>query len=85
MQRVAVLARPLLEVGIIDPAVLEETVLDVLVDRHDGFDVFQVIQSPAVRHLVEGTQGDEVVDWFHAISLSCQGGTDTRAHTNPKR
>ena len=57
MQRVAILARSMLEVGIIDPAMLEEAVLDVLVDRHDGFDVLEVIQARAVRHLVQARRG----------------------------
>ena len=66
------LRESVLEVGIIDAAVLEEAVLDVLVDRHDGFDVLQVVQALAVGHLVQSAQGDEVVDWFHGISFSCE-------------
>ena len=45
MQGVAFLARPVLQGRIVDAAVLEETVLDVLVDRHDRFDVFQVVEA----------------------------------------
>ena len=60
MQGVAFLAASVLQGGVVDAAVLEEAVLDVLVDRHDAFDVFQVIEPMAVGHLVEGADGDQV-------------------------
>ena len=81
VQRVAFLARPVLEVRIVDAAVLEQAVLDVLVDRHDGLDVFQVVEARAVGDLVEGANGDQVSlerpwDFLHAKRGQGQGRYD---------
>ena len=61
-------AGAVLEGGVIDPAMLEEAVLDVLVDGQDRFDVLQVVEAWAVGDLVEGADGDEVgLDRIHGI------------------
>src|SRR5439155_1061895 len=51
---------PCSQIGVVDPAVLEEAILDMLIDRHDRFDVFEVIKSLAVADLVQGPDGDQV-------------------------
>jgi hypothetical protein len=60
VQGVAILSCPVLEVRIVDPAVLEEAVLDMLVEGHDGFDVLQVVESRTVGDLVQSPYGDQI-------------------------
>ena len=59
-QDVAFLARAVGQVGIVDPPVLEQAVLDILVDRHHRLDVFQVVEPRAVADLVQGPDWDQV-------------------------
>ncbi len=59
-QRVSLLARAVGQVGVVDPSVLEQAVLDELVDRHHRLDVFEVIEPGAIADLVQGTDRDQV-------------------------
>ena len=86
MQGVAFLARPVLEVRVIDPAVLEEAVLDVLVDRHDRLDVFEVVQALAVGDLVQGPDRNEIdVDCRHDASPTWKSATRLAQGIRPRR
>jgi hypothetical protein len=50
----------MLKCRVINSSVLEKPILNMFVQRHDGFDVFQVVQAGTVGDLVEGTDRDEV-------------------------
>jgi hypothetical protein len=52
LQGVAVLAGDVLQSRVVDTAMLEEAVLDKFVRRHDGVDVFEVVQALAVAYLI---------------------------------
>ena len=54
---VSLLPGPAGERGVVDTPVLEETVLDVLVGRHDRLDIFQVVEPRTVADLVQGADG----------------------------
>ena len=73
-QGVALLARPVGQVRVVDPPMLEQPVLDVLVDRHHRLDVFQVVQPRAVADLVQGTHGDQVGGSALAVAVSVERG-----------
>ncbi len=45
--------------GVVDPAVLEQAVLDELVDRHHRLDVFEVVEPRAIADLVQGPHRDQ--------------------------
>ena len=63
-QSVAFLAGAVGQVGVVDPAVLEQAVLDELVDRHDRLDVFEVVEPRAIADLVQGTDRDQARVWM---------------------
>jgi hypothetical protein len=55
---IALFAGAIAKVRRIDAAMVEQTALDVLVGRHNGIDVLQVVEARAVRNLVQRAQGD---------------------------
>ncbi len=58
-----------LEFGVVHAAVVEQPALDVLVGRHHAIDVLQVVQARAVRRLVQGADGDQLLgDGTHGRS-----------------
>jgi hypothetical protein len=66
---VAVLAGLVLQLPVVDPAVLEQPILDVLVGRHHPLDVLEEVEPGAVGDLVEGPDGDQVErDGAHGAS-----------------
>ena len=65
-RRVAFLTRPVGQLGRIDPPVLEHTVLDVFINWHHRFDVFEVVKPRTIRHLVQGSDGDQVL--WHCVT-----------------
>ena len=65
VQGVAFFAGPVLQVRIVDAAMLEEAVLDMLVDGHDRLDVFEVVEPRAVSDLVQGTDWNQIIIGGH--------------------
>src|SRR5208337_2811707 len=61
---VSLLPGPAGERGVVDTPVLEETVLDVLVGRHNRLDIFQVVEPRAVADLVQGANGNQFLCGF---------------------